>query len=136
MKVCGIEIKGSEAILVVLEGQKESFQVIDHEFKKIKLNDSRDQSQIQSFKNTVNSFLSSQGIGKVGIKGKNAIGKFSGGTTSAKIEGLIQTCDAQVTIVFPQTFNAAIKKSKVDIDDYGINKYQEEAFKVAFSILV
>ena len=58
MKIlCGIEISGNDANIVLLKGNKSEYSIIKSEFKKIRLDDDRDQSQIKSFQEAIENFM-------------------------------------------------------------------------------
>jgi hypothetical protein len=132
---CGIEIKASTAYMVVLRGTKTSFEVVDVKLKKLELTDPADQSAVYSFRETIISFFAEMNVTNAGIKARNTKGEFSGGPISFKIEGIIQTTEAKVQLYHSAKLAATIKKHPVDINELKINKYQQEAFKVAYHML-
>jgi hypothetical protein len=132
---CGIELKASTAILVVLKGSKKGFEIIETKLKKIELIDPILQGDVLSFRQAITRFFETLGVDEVGIKARNTKGEFSGGPISFKIEGIIQTTDVNVKLFHAATLAATLKKSELDISTLGLNKYQHEAFKVAFHLL-
>lgn len=133
--VCGIELSASEAILVTIEGTKSNFKIINNDFKRISLGDKMSQSDVLSFKQTIQNYFENEGIKKVGIKARATKGDFAGGPMSFKLEGILQTLDIPVELIHSSTIAAAIRKHGVDITNQQINKYQYEAFKVAYYLL-
>lgn len=129
MKVCGIEIKGNNAILSCLNGDSESCEVISNEIKKIELSDSKIQKNVRSFSNAINQFFKEMNFDRIAIKARAEKGKFAGGATSFKIEGLIQNTDYDVEIIHGATIKSKLKG--IEIDFSIVNKYQEEALKLA-----
>lgn len=133
MKVCGIELKSNEARLVVLEGHLESYDVVQLDTNKIKLEDSKDQQLVQEFRTQMLDFLNWHDFDYIGIKERITKGRFAGGALSFKMEGLIQTSDHKVQLVHNMSMKSALKE--VDYDPSLVKKYQEEALRVAMYLL-
>jgi len=132
-KVCGIEIKGSTAILVVLEGDSTKFKVIPTKFKKLNLEDSTSQAEVTIFFERISAFFKIHQFDKIGIKARGTKGKFAGGATTFKIEGLIQLSAIPVTLMHGATVKARLKKETVVFE--GVNSYQLEAMRLAYCLL-
>ena len=133
-KVCGIEIKGSAAIIVVLAGDTTDFKVIPTKFKKLNLADSTSQADVKAFYETMHAFFDTHQFDKIGIKARGTKGKFAGGATTFKIEGLIQlAATASVTLMHGATVKARLKKETVVFE--GVNSYQMEAMRLGYCLL-
>ena len=85
MRVCGVDLKASDAIVVVIDGTKDNFVIVDTGVKKISLGDTHNSEDVQTFKETFHSFVKNHNIDKIGIKKRNTKGQFAGGATSFKI---------------------------------------------------
>jgi hypothetical protein len=136
MKVCGIEIKGSEAIIAVatLDGQALNHAALAT--KKIALEDDEDAASVKVFAAQVASFVRENSIDRIVIKKRSKKGEFAGGPTTFKIEGIFQLLEnCEVTLLSPQTINAQAKKHDFELPGT-LNKYQHEAYKAACSALV
>jgi prolyl-tRNA synthetase len=134
MKYCGIELKSNEAIIVSIEiDETEDYSFIAAQTKKIKLNDSKSQEATKSFKEAFNKFFQDNNFNKIGVKERMKRGKFAGGADSFKMEGIIQTLDFPIEILHTATVKAKIKEKTLKTDE--INAYQEEALKVALSLI-
>jgi hypothetical protein len=136
MKVCGIEIKGSEAIiaLATLDGQALGHAALAT--KKIALEDDEDAASVKVFAAQVASFVRENSIDRIAIKKRSKKGEFAGGPTTFKIEGIFQLLDnCEVTLLSPQAINAQAKKHDFELPGT-LNKYQHEAYKAACSALV
>ncbi|MFA7941293.1 DUF3010 family protein [Pseudomonas brenneri] len=133
MTLCGIEIKGSEAIIAV------AAQDLTHvalPSKKIALDDDDEAANVKAFASQVAAFVRDNGITRIAIKKRSKKGEFAGGPTTFKIEGVLQLLDGvEVTLLSPQTINAQYKKHNFELPAT-LNKYQHEAFKTACSALV
>ena len=127
---CGIELKGNEARIVVLEGNQEAYNIIGSAPKKIKLDDPNNQDSVKHFLNEIITFVEQFDIQKIGIKERATKGKFAGGSVSFKMEGLLQTSSAEVMLIHSRTIKAKLKNEVLDFTL--VNKYQEEALKVAW----
>lgn len=135
MRVCGVEIKASDAIVVVLDGTKEDFEIIKTDVQKINLKDTNSSKSVQDFQNTFNSFLEDNNIDKVNVKKRNTKGQFSGGAVSFKIEGIIQlTKKSSVTLVTAASIASAIKKEQPPLADK-LFGYQKGAYETAYTSL-
>ena len=135
MKVCGIELKGNDAILVCLEGDANQYSLILMEKKKIPLKDSVNQLAVNVFASKINSFLEENEFDKVGIKARATKGRFAGGSVSFKMEALIQTADVNVEVIHGSTVKSKLKQKMNEVEKAEINSYQKEALMVALYLL-
>ena len=135
MIICGIELAASEARFTLLRGKKDSFELIDVEPRKIKINDAASQSEIKAFKDSIFAYFRENKVSKIHIKKRGKRGAYAGGPTSFKLEGIIQLYDkCIVSLVSPQTISATRKKSNYSIPDK-LRNYQHTAFETAFTKL-
>ena len=135
MNICGIEIKGSEAIIAVAALDGSTLSHIPLATKKIALDDD-DAANVKLFAAQVASFVRENAVDRIAIKKRSKKGEFAGGPTTFKIEGVFQLLDGcEVTLLSPQTINAQAKKHNFELPGT-LNKYQHEAYKAACSALV
>ena len=134
MKVCGIDIKGNNAILSCLEGDKDGYVLIAESTRKIGLEDSKSQEDVRGFSRAINAFFEEMNFDKVAIKARGEKGRFAGGPTSFKIEGLIQNTAFEVEVIHGATVKSKIKG--IEIDFASVKKYQEESLKVAVMLMI
>ena len=128
MKICGIDLKANNMILVVLDDKK----FIDLKRKKITLENDENQNDIRSFCNDFLLFLEENQIEKVYIKKRAKKGNFSGGAVTFKMEGLIQLNPlCEVELISSQSISSFKKKNEIDFPKT-LKKYQEEAFLTGF----
>ena len=133
MTLCGIEIKGSEAIIAVAAPDLTHVTMAT---KKIALEDDDEAANVKALASQVAAFVRDNGITRIAIKKRSKKGEFAGGPTTFKIEGVLQLLDGvEVTLLSPQTINAQYKKHNFELPAT-LNKYQHEAFKTACSALV
>ena len=130
-RICGIELKSSEAILVVVESTKGIDTLIDTKPYKISIGDDEDNSEVKSFFNNIVKFIRSNHIDVIILKKRARKGKMAGGSVSFKLESLIQINGIVDTMfVSGQAIAAAHKKEQFETPKI-LNKYQETAFMAA-----
>ena len=133
MTICGIEIKGSEAIFALAN---QGLEHVANATKKIALDDDEDAASVKAFAAQIAAFVKANAITRIVIKKRSKKGEFAGGPITFKIEGLIQLLDdCEVQLLSPQTLNAQYKKHAFDLPA-SLNKYQHEAFKAACAALL
>ena len=136
MTLCGIEIKGSEAIIAVASLNNQTLTHVALATKKIALEVDDDAANVKAFAAQVKAFVQDNAIDRIAIKKRSKKGEFAGGPTTFKIEGVFQLLEGvEVTLLSPQTINAQNKKHNFDLPAT-LNKYQHEAFKAACSALI
>ena len=132
--VCGIELKGSNAHIVTLQGNKQEYVVLSSDFKKVSIHDPKCQEEIKSFRNTLCQHFKEVNANRVGINARNLTGEHAGGAVSFKLEGLIQSCDVPVILIHPNTVSATLRKHDVSFDAIS-PKYLTTPHKIAFHLL-
>ncbi|MBV4461584.1 DUF3010 family protein [Pseudomonas sp. COR58] len=136
MNICGIEIKGSEAIIAVASLDGPALSHVALNTKKIVLDDDDEAANVKVFAAQVASFVRENAIDRIAIKKRSKKGEFAGGPTTFKIEGVFQLLDGcEVTLLSPQTVNAQAKKHNVELPGT-LNKYQHEAYRTACAALL
>ena len=68
MKICAIDLKANNTILVVLEKNNEQIKYLDLRIKKIELEDDEIQENIITYSKAINDFLQENQIEQVLIK--------------------------------------------------------------------
>ncbi|HSF88098.1 MAG TPA: DUF3010 family protein [Saprospiraceae bacterium] len=134
MKYCGIELKGDEARVIGVETKGESYSVIPSTVDRFKIKDPSNQQEIQAFAATFQKFLTAGHFDAIGIKGRMTKGRFAGGSTSFKMEGIIQCMPFTISIINPATIRAKLKDTELDLA--GCKEYQIEALKVVLTMIV
>jgi hypothetical protein len=129
--ICGVELKASEAIVVLLERTDTGDVFVDTEPRKIKLGDDESIIHIKSFFDSFQSFVREHKVKTIVIKKRAHKGKMAGGAVSFKMESLIQlNGESTVEFVTGQGIAAAHKRSPFQIPTQ-LNKYQENAYMAA-----
>ena len=134
MKTCGIELKGNEARIVVLEGNPEGYVVMLTGLTKIALDDPKNQDEVRFFYNEFVAFLEDGDFDRIGIKERVSRGRFAGGTTTFKIEGLIQNTEFPIEIIHASKIKTRLKDT--ELDNSAIHDYQIEAMRVAYYLML
>jgi hypothetical protein len=135
MPICGVEIKGSEAIFAVADLVEGQWRHIPTETKRIVLADDDDARNVQSFADLVGGFLRDNKLAEVAIKKRGKKSEFAGGPTTFKIEGVFQLIrECRVDLIAPPTISAQDRRHKFPTPA-SLNKYQMEAFRAACAAL-
>jgi hypothetical protein len=128
MKICGIELKGNEARLAVIEKTDHGIEHVSIATKKIPLGDGECCIQTKSFKDTFESFCRDNAIQLVCIKKRGKKGEYAGGPDTFKMEGIIQVSNVpEVVLISPQSIAAMQKREEFAFPDE-LNKYQHSAY--------
>ncbi|MFT5634822.1 MAG: hypothetical protein ACI89T_000252 [Cognaticolwellia sp.] len=136
MKICGVELKGNDAIICIVSRENGLYDIPNTRVQKISLVDAADAEQVQEFQFTFAKLMEDYKVEKVVIKGRALKGKFSGGPVGFKLEAAIQLIkDLPVEILAGSFIKKALTRSQVDIDfrDTGLKQYQENAFETVFA---
>ncbi len=139
MKVIGIQIDGDEAIIVVLNKDRSGAISQTDECVRFNIADHTISAQVQQFRDQVNSTFDLITPNVIGVKMRNAKAKERGtvrppSPISFKLEGIIQLyTKCNIEFVWPQTITA-FKKKNGDFPN-SKNKYQQDAFDVAYYLL-
>jgi hypothetical protein len=135
LKICSIDLKANNTILVVVEKNDDLLDYIDLKIKKIELEDDEVQENIISYSKTINDFLQENKIQQVLIKKRAKKGAFSGGANTFKAEALIQLNSVcSVELISTQSINAFEKKNDIKFPS-NLKKYQEQAYLSALTFL-
>ena len=136
MNICGVDIKGSEAIFAVATRASGALESLPLAIKKIALEDDDEADNVKAFARQIATFVRENAITHIAIKKRSKKGEFAGGPTTFKIETIFQLLDdCDVVLLSPQTINAQMKKHNFELPA-GLNKYQHEAYKAACSALM
>lgn len=135
MKICAIDLKANNTILVVVENKDDKCQYLDLKIKKIELEDDEIQENMITYSKSINDFLQENQIEQVLIKKRAKKGTFSGGANTFKAEAVIQLNSVcKVELISAQTINAFEKKNNIEYPK-NLKKYQEQAYLAALAFL-
>ncbi|REL25988.1 DUF3010 family protein [Thalassotalea euphylliae] len=136
MKVCGVELKGNDAIVCVMSLADGLYDLPQLRVAKVSIDDAGDAEQVQKFQFAFKKLMEDYQVEQVVIKGRALKGKFAGGPVGFKLEAAIQLIDTlKVDIVSGSFVKNTLAKSQVGIDfrDTGLKKFQQTAFETVFA---
>lgn len=138
MRVCGVEIKGSEAILCLMEYQDGLFNLPDCRQTRIALSQDQQTEQVRKFQFAVRKLVEDYKIQHLVIKERPQKGKFAGGAVGFKIEAALQLLDnCNVSLLSATELKEQIKRFPLPVDfkATGLKAFQETAFLTAYAYL-
>jgi DUF3010 family protein len=138
MRVCGVELKGNDAIVCLMALSNGLYDIPQLRVQKISIADAGDAEEMRKFQFTFAKLVEDYKIDKVVIKGRAIKGKFAGGPVGFQLEAAIQLIEGlDVEILAGSFVKKALTKTQVVIDfrDTGLRNYQQTAFETAFSYL-
>ena len=130
--ICGIEIKGNEAIIVLCDNSKETLGVSESKFKKIAL-DANEQDLYKSFYETLLSFTKQNAVEKIYLKKPVDKGQQIAGANAFRIEAVINLIDIPVVSLHTNTLSSFSKKNELNVENIEkVNQYQIPALWAAY----
>jgi hypothetical protein len=136
MKICGVEIKGTEAVICLLAYQDGLFSIPDCRVRKIDFSKLNKTSDIRYFQSTFAKLAQDYKIEKVIIKERPLKGKFAGGGLGFKMESAIQLIESlEVELMSATELKASLKRNPVTVSfaETGLKIFQQHAFEVAYA---
>ena len=138
MRICGIELTGSDAVVCLLNRDQELFNLPDSRFRKLSLQKDHTGADLQRFQKELVQFLRDYKVDRVVIKERMQKGKFAGGAVSFKLEATIQLvadADIEVNLISPTQIKAILAENPLPIQfsDTGLKQFQEAAFTTAYA---
>ena len=130
MRVCGVDIKSSEAVVIVCEPGVGAAIPIEIKIKRFKLIDGNNGSELKSFLRAVEAFLHEYNVDTVVIKERQSKGSRSASGITFKIEALFQLAHDKINRVHGRTLDKFIK-SNVSGAPSGLPVFQKDAFLAA-----
>lgn len=138
MKVCGVELKGNDAIICIMNKADSMYDIPQTRVQKVSLVNAGDAEEVRHFQFTFAKLMEDYQVETVIIKGRALKGKFAGGPVGFKLEAAIQLIEnLKVEILAGSFIKKVLAKSQIDIDfrDTGLKQYQEQAFTTVFAYL-
>lgn len=130
-RICGIELKSSDAVLAVVDLEEDELKYVETDPKRICLGDDENNGDVQSFFDAFCNFIRDNRIDQIVIKKRSKRGQMAGGAVSFKLEGLIQLSGTTpVELIAGQSIAAAQRRSPIEMPT-SLNQYQEQAFLTA-----
>ena len=136
MRICGVDLAGSEAVICLLELDQGQFTLPDCRVRKLALVKGHTAEDLRQFQFEFSKLMSDYSVAKVVIRERAPKGKFAGGAISFKLESAIQLiADLDVTILSPSQIKSALSDNPLPItfSETGLKVFQEVAFKAAYA---
>jgi hypothetical protein len=138
MRVCGIEIKGSEAILCLMSKDQGLFALPDCRLNRLALTQDYDAESVRKFQFAMKKLIEDYKIEHLVIKERPQKGKFAGGAVGFKIEAALQLIESCPTTIMSGTAQKEqIKRHPLPVDfkATGLKAFQETAYITAYAFL-
>lgn len=136
MRVCGIELAGSDAVVCLLHLDNGQFSLPESRIRKLTLKKNHTRADLHEFQKALAQYLKDYSVDKVVIKERMPKGKFAGGAISFKLEAAIQLiAEVDVVLLSPTQIKSALSAHPLPIPfaDTGLKVFQEAAFAVAYA---
>lgn len=138
MRICGVELSSSDAVVCLLSKEDGLFNLPDTNIRKFTVKKDHTRADLQRFQAELVQFLKEHGVEKVVIKERMQKGKFAGGAISFKLEAAIQLIadpDIEVALLSPTQIKAILADDPLPIPfaDTGLKQFQEAAFTTAYA---
>ncbi|KFZ38030.1 hypothetical protein HR45_05840 [Shewanella mangrovi] len=137
MKVCGVEINSSEAIICMVQEDGEMFNVPECRSRSISLRNASDDKAIQEFHFAFKKLMQDYKVDEIVIISRPLKGKFAGSAGSFKMEAAIQLCDLPATLIQQTEVKEQLKLNplQVDFEYLELRRIQKPAFEAAYAYL-
>jgi len=138
MKVCGVDLKGNDAVICLMALDGGLYSLPDCRVRKLSINDATDTDQIRKFQFDFEKLMADYQIEHIVIRERMTKGKFAGGAVSFKLEAAIQLADIiDVSLLSPSKAKEIMKQSRINMDfqETGLKQFQEQAFMTALAHL-
>ena len=136
MRICGVELSGSDSVICLLHMDQGQFDMPDCRVRKLTLKKEHSREDLQQFQFAFAKLMGDYSVDQVAIRERMTKGKFAGGAISFKLEAAIQLiADIDVAILSPTQIKSALSEKPLPIafSDTGLKVFQEAAFKVAYA---
>lgn len=135
MRTCGVEIKGSEALICVLSKDNDVFDIRDIRQTRFVLNKITSTDDIRKLQFDFAKLMQDYKVDTIAIKQRPDKGKFAGSMVGFKIEAALQLIkDVDVKVISASEIKAQLQRNPlpVDFEETGLKKFQETAFITAY----
>jgi len=135
MRICGVELKGGEAIISLLSYEGETFNVPSCRKVSFSVAQSASAEAIREFHFAFHKLMEDYKVDEIVIIEREQKGKLAGSATSFKLEAAIQLGDLPVTLLSPVAIKEQNKRNppQVDFDSLDLKRFQQPAFEAAYA---
>ncbi|MCG9696271.1 DUF3010 family protein [Shewanella sp. Isolate11] len=136
MRVCGVELKGGEAIISLLSYEGDTFNMPECRSRALTISNSAKTESIKEFHFAFCKLMQDYKVDEVAVIEREQKGKLAGSATSFKMETAIQLCGLPVQLISPQTIKEQLKRNPpmVDFEGLDLKRFQKSAFEVAYTL--
>lgn len=132
MRFCGVDLSGSTLALAVVSRNGDSCTWVPAKPEKLTLDNDADHEEVKRFFTVLSAFVREHHIEHIGIKQRATKGRFAGGSTTFKMEGLVQLVEvSSITLVSAQKI---AKQTKDLVPPAKLRAYQHDAFRTAYAL--
>ena len=127
MRICGVDLTGSDAVICLLELGQGQFNLPDCRVRKLMLKKVHTTEDLRQFQFEFAKLMSDYSVDKVVIRERMPKGKFAGGAISFKLESAIQLiANLDVLILSPSQIKLAISENPLPVtfSDTGLKVFQ------------
>ncbi|SHI10165.1 DUF3010 family protein [Ferrimonas marina] len=134
MRICGVELKGSEAVLCLLDYKVESFYLPDCRQRSIACSGNETVEGMRQFHFAFHKLMADYQVDEIVIIQRAQKGKFAGGAPGFKMEAAIQLGELPVSLISNTQIKEQLKRNPplADFADMGMKKFQQPAFNAAY----
>lgn len=139
MKVCGVELKGSEANLCLMAFDRDVFHIPECRVRKLTYPKQDSTEEMRHFQFTFKKLMEDYQVEYVVIRERPTKGKFAGSAAGFKLEAAIQLLEElNVTVMSPNAIKESLKRNPIPVvfAETGLKMFQETAFNTAYAYLM
>lgn len=138
MKVCGVELKGNEAIICLINKSDGMIDLPDCRVSKFDIVEPSKTESIRDFQFKFKKLMQDYQVETVVIKERLMKGKFAGGAVGFKLEAAIQLIeDVEVEVLSAADQKASLKRAPemIRVKEIGLKGYQQDAYETGYAFL-
>ena len=138
MKICGVDLKGNDAVICLMSLQDSLFELPDCRVRKLSIHDATSAEQLKKFQFDFTKLMEDYKIDTVLIRERFTKGKFAGGSVGFKLEAAIQLIDnLNVELISSSKIKEIGKRVRFpeNFKETGLQQFQEQAFITAYAYL-
>ena len=138
MRVCGVELKGNEAIICLMSLSDGLIDLPDCRVRRLTLIDVYNREQLAEFQFAFGKLMEDYKVDKAIIRERATKGKFSGSANGFKMEAAIQLIDTlDVETLSATEIKESLSHNPLPIPfaHTGLKGFQEGAFTTAFAAI-
>ncbi|MUK67625.1 DUF3010 family protein [Aliivibrio fischeri] len=138
MKVCGVELKGNEAIICLINKSDGMIDLPDCRVAKFDIVEPSKTESIRDFQFKFKKLMQDYQVETVVIKERLMKGKFAGGAVGFKLEAAIQLIeDVEVEVLSAADQKASLKRAPemIRVKEVGLKGYQQDAYETGYAFL-